>query len=148
MWEGCRKKPRPRSDLILHYMQSKHELEEPQQLGSEIFSSFNLYLTSTSRLQWFYSISVIPVRRLKLVNTGQLVCDSRGWLFVIELFHMVTWLQLILLTSNVAKCSNRVTALLEYLDCMHWFSHSGFFSTTKRLTRTKFSDNGLSAVLF
>jgi len=31
--------------LILCYMQSRHAPEEPQQLASEKFSAFNLYLT-------------------------------------------------------------------------------------------------------
>ena len=35
---------RPSGDLILHNMQSRHAPEEPQQLGSEIFSEHNTLL--------------------------------------------------------------------------------------------------------
>ena len=56
--KNAEKNPRLKGDLILCYMQSRHDLEEPQQLGSEKFSAFNLNLISTSQ---FCSISAIPL---------------------------------------------------------------------------------------
>ena len=44
MLKNAEKNPRPSGDLIPRNMQSRHAPEEPQQLGSVIFSAFDLYL--------------------------------------------------------------------------------------------------------
>ena len=46
MLKNAEKNPRPSGDLIPCNMQSRHVPEEPQQLGSVIFSASNLYLTT------------------------------------------------------------------------------------------------------
>ena len=64
------------AELILLKMQSRHAPEEPQQLGSEKFSVFNLYLiiicylplllilaqTDLSRHQLFYVVVVVVIK--------------------------------------------------------------------------------------
>ena len=44
MLKNAEKHPRPSGDSIPRNMQSMYVPEEPQQLGSVIFSAFNLYL--------------------------------------------------------------------------------------------------------
>ena len=44
MLKNAEKHPRPSGDLIPRNMQSMYVPEKPQQLGSVIFSAFNLYL--------------------------------------------------------------------------------------------------------
>jgi len=71
------KNPRPSCDLILCYMRPRHVPEERQQLGSEKFSTFNLYLTSTSCQQWFYFISAIPLETCEKAKGKDELCLNK-----------------------------------------------------------------------
>ena len=61
MLKKAEKNPRHSSDLILNNMQSRHVPKEPQQPGSEIFSTFDLYLNIDLSPAMILSVNATPL---------------------------------------------------------------------------------------
>ena len=78
--KNAEKIPRRSRDLIPRNKQSRQKPKEPQQLGSEIFSEFNLYLNiNFSPGMVNFGIAIL-LETCKPVNTRSQFIYKSGWL--------------------------------------------------------------------